>query len=1180
MWQSWLVIWLMLAVGCWSRQPLFLSPGDGAMIHLRDDGTAVVPFQFSRVPGAGFVRISVVGVGQRFSHDAPFPLDASLTPISVPITFGSAGTYSISAAISRGVHDEEDPADCSDITLELLPRAPLRLFPPANWLLADSVEATVVDWTSLGRNPLRLGFVGDLGPTDGMKVVLLQQFEHLPRKYFEMKHLDLSCADTDDLPFVEHLSANNIPLHRICTTVLMDPDEFKSALAQMKGFDSFSQVHPLVQQSLAPLFHFLSDVDVVVMSNSAGASDNYIFEVARFAGVSVRILDLGAKLFPNAEISATAFLAPSHFVKLHPRVRSENVPTYVISPAVDLEHFKRARCPPIPFADKSLTVVGYVGRLAAEKSPGLFLHAAAALQNRMNDTEFLFLIIGDGPLRTALQHLAARLHIRAHFAGFVAHKEIVCHLQVMDALVLPSVSTETFGIVGVEAMALGVPIVGFGIGGVTEYMDHETTALVATTVEASALADNVAALLTDTTMYNLLSESGMALVQRSFSIVPVINRYIKFYFLLVSTALNSKCTPGVSQMQTPNHRLNVALHAQVSSKSSGMVVGSEITCAGFKNSFEALDHQVEHVEVFYPFEYVNLTARNWDLVLIEGWFEMIHAFIHEVRRISQGRARVFFYCLDPDLPGMDEVVKLDVDGFFTSSNQMKGLLKSAAPTQLLLLAADPAFMQPQVQTEFVTEKYAHNVTYVGSSAGMFAKVNLTWMLQEAIPFGLVIYGAGWQNFPEFAPFWRGTLPKNDLPIVYSASRAVLGATMDTQRDFGMVNNRVFEALSCGAVLITESFDELRDLCGDLVRHVYRQGDVTRHLTELLDGPQPSRAEGRDFVNRHHTYTHRVDTIMQFFRSLPALPSPIDPCSRSNCPKLVILWQTTNVSELMLAFHELSFMPAVSRLRAWYDITFVDFEQVVAFEQPEASTFFAPFHFLLALSAVGGDIDSFVRLKLPRNVEARPRTGLVLFGSGIPKSSSEADAYDAIYYSSEREAAELRLVHPTLQQAFGIDHEILAQQKMHMFVDALCISRFIEAKPLAQFARKRGYRVVIGTARDASASPGAVRMLRRRGVTVLLHPETAVVIQMIRSARLLVLVGYYGTETDWLLMAAQASGVPVEAMPQFSHVMQDYLLGSKPWDAAHYGSMLHLGLSRMMCYGAGTSAVSVVRARIR
>ena len=50
-----------------------------------------------------------------------------------------------------------------------------------------------------------------------------------------------------------------------------------------------------------------------------------------------------------------------------------------------------------------------------------------------------------------------------------------------------------------------------------------------------------------------------------------------------------------------------------------------------------------------------------------------------------------------------------------------------------------------------------------------------------------------------------------------------------QRELGMVNNRVFEALSCGAVVLSDCFPALEQLLGDAVLCVRQPGDVTRHL---------------------------------------------------------------------------------------------------------------------------------------------------------------------------------------------------------------------------------------------------------------------------------------------------------------------------------------------------------------
>ena len=54
-----------------------------------------------------------------------------------------------------------------------------------------------------------------------------------------------------------------------------------------------------------------------------------------------------------------------------------------------------------------------------------------------------------------------------------------------------------------------------------------------------------------------------------------------------------------------------------------------------------------------------------------------------------------------------------------------------------------------------------------------------------------------------------------------------------QRQLGMVNNRVFEALSCGAVLLSDCFPALIDAVGDHVLCIQRPGDITRHLQYVV-----------------------------------------------------------------------------------------------------------------------------------------------------------------------------------------------------------------------------------------------------------------------------------------------------------------------------------------------------------
>ena len=91
------------------------------------------------------------------------------------------------------------------------------------------------------------------------------------------------------------------------------------------------------------------------------------------------------------------------------------------------------------------------------------------------------------------------------------------------------------------------------------------------------------------------------------------------------------------------------------------------------------------------------------------------------------------------------------------------------------------------------------LVYVGSALGIETKRNLVAMLREAAATdrGLELWGSGWGEVgPEdLRPFYRGILPHGELASCYAGAGAVLGATMDGQRDAGMVNNRVFEALA-------------------------------------------------------------------------------------------------------------------------------------------------------------------------------------------------------------------------------------------------------------------------------------------------------------------------------------------------------------------------------------------------
>ncbi len=104
-------------------------------------------------------------------------------------------------------------------------------------------------------------------------------------------------------------------------------------------------------------------------------------------------------------------------------------------------------------------VFGYFGRLAKEKSPEEFLKL---------DLPGTKLVIGDGPMRKELE---ARYGESAAFVGYKKGQGLVDHLSTVDVLVFPS-RTETFGLVIVEALAIGIPVAAHAAMGPQDIIEN------------------------------------------------------------------------------------------------------------------------------------------------------------------------------------------------------------------------------------------------------------------------------------------------------------------------------------------------------------------------------------------------------------------------------------------------------------------------------------------------------------------------------------------------------------------------------------------------------------------------------------------------------------------------------------------------------------------------------------
>jgi glycosyltransferase involved in cell wall biosynthesis len=135
----------------------------------------------------------------------------------------------------------------------------------------------------------------------------------------------------------------------------------------------------------------------------------------------------------------------------------------------------------------------YVGRVLATKGVDVLLNAVAALPG------VSAAIAGDGPDRQALESLAAGLGIadRVDFVGWVSAERRLELYRASRVLAFPARWQEPFGLVGVEALAAGLPVVASEVGGIPHWLEDGQGGFLVPPGDAGALAGALAQVLGD-----------------------------------------------------------------------------------------------------------------------------------------------------------------------------------------------------------------------------------------------------------------------------------------------------------------------------------------------------------------------------------------------------------------------------------------------------------------------------------------------------------------------------------------------------------------------------------------------------------------------------------------------------------------------------------------------------------
>lgn len=165
---------------------------------------------------------------------------------------------------------------------------------------------------------------------------------------------------------------------------------------------------------------------------------------------------------------------------------------------------------------ESKHIILSASRLLDSKGIDLNLRAVKKLQEKHDD--IIYLIIGDGPFKGSLQKLVHDLNIepQVRFLGQLPHSKVMEYMSICDIFSMPSWQ-ETFGLVFLEAMAHGKPVIGCRGQGVDGIIEQEVHGFLPPPKDIDSIVDAMDFLLSNPDKAREMGEKARELVLNNYT---------------------------------------------------------------------------------------------------------------------------------------------------------------------------------------------------------------------------------------------------------------------------------------------------------------------------------------------------------------------------------------------------------------------------------------------------------------------------------------------------------------------------------------------------------------------------------------------------------------------------------------------------------------------------------------
>ena len=172
-------------------------------------------------------------------------------------------------------------------------------------------------------------------------------------------------------------------------------------------------------------------------------------------------------------------------------------------------------------AEKPLQIL-FAGQHVVSKGLHLLLESVAKMKE-----DFSLTILGEGSRTSYFIELAEQLNLekKVKFVGFVNNTKE--YYKACDVVVFPSLWQEPFGLVGIEAMANSKCVVGFDVGGVSDWLKDGKNGILVKERNTTAFALALDKLACDSKLRESLGENGYSFVEKNFSKEKFLKSFIE-----------------------------------------------------------------------------------------------------------------------------------------------------------------------------------------------------------------------------------------------------------------------------------------------------------------------------------------------------------------------------------------------------------------------------------------------------------------------------------------------------------------------------------------------------------------------------------------------------------------------------------------------------------------------------